>query len=91
MLFVEMGPVGSWEKMEGNVGPQSLGTFDKRSNIEIADFRRSVLTCRRSKVEVEQEFRHLSLLASIIESAQLLQKTRKSRAGRHSSGIAGRA
>ena len=88
MLFVEMGPVGSWEKMEGNVGPQSLGTFDKRSNIEITGFPgRSVRVFRRSKVEVEQEFRHLSLLASIIESAQLLQKTRKSRAGRHSSGI----
>ena len=90
ILFVEMGPIGSWEKREAYIGGGSRGSGiarNKRTTVEITGFPgRAVRIFRRAKIEVEREFRHLSLLASIIESAQLLRKPRKSHSGRHSSG-----
>jgi hypothetical protein len=73
IVFVDFGPVGSWES-EGSGGRGGAKrTKDVRLFNDITGMPgRSVRVQRRSKIAVEREFKQLSMLASIIESAQLL-------------------
>ena len=66
IVFVDFGAIGAWS-MEGKRGG------DVQHRIDITGVPgRSVRVLRRGKHNVEKEFKQLSLLASIIESAQLL-------------------
>lgn len=89
IVFVDFGPVGSWETegSSGSSGRSTKRTKDIRSFNDITGMPgRSVRVHRRSKIAVEREFKQLSMLASIIESAQLLS-VKKGSSSRTSGGL----